>query len=55
MVVIDEAVGANSENPIPDLLPDLPPLHTLVTVRTVLTTVYSLAMDCLSGHSHPCS
>jgi hypothetical protein len=29
-VVIDEAVGADHENLFPDLLPDLPPLHTLV-------------------------
>ena len=39
VVVIDEAVGANSENPIPDLLPDLPPLQSLVMVRTALTAI----------------
>ena len=32
MVIMDEAVGTDSKSPIPDVLPDLPSIHTLVKV-----------------------
>lgn len=52
VVIMDEAVGTDSKSPIPDVLPDLPSIHTLVKGGRVSPMVHYNVLNVLYAYAY---